>query len=133
MHKRVADAFRATFRTIEVAHTNRFKGRDEADFIAELFRENRIFVTSDRVFVDAAIENGLRHVGICFIHEHMTVDEKVLFAEIAGGFIRGVCSVRTPCFFRGRVLYVGHDGLRSIVSKKNSLEISWDDPMVFPE
>lgn len=125
MHERVADPFRPIFRTIEVAKANRFKGRDESEFILELFRENAIFVTSDGAFVNAAVENGLKHAGIIFIPEQMTMDEKVLCAEIVGGFVRGGCSA-SPFVFRGHVLYPGYDGLRMIVSKKDGLEFSWD-------
>jgi predicted nuclease of predicted toxin-antitoxin system len=125
MHPRIADAFRPTFRTVEVAQTSRLKGRDEAEFISELYRENAIFVTSDGVFVDDAIEKRLKHAGIILIPEQITVDEKVLFAEIAGEYVRGSCSA-SPHAFRGFVLYPGHSGLHTIVSRKDTLEFSWD-------
>ena len=125
MHPRVAEAFRLTFRTIEVSQTNRLKGRDELDFLPELYRENAVFVTSEGVFVNRAIEDGLRHAGIVFVPKQMTVDEKVLFAEIVVGFILGGCS-HSPFVFRGFVLYPAHDGLRTIVSKQDRLEFSWD-------
>jgi hypothetical protein len=55
----------------------------------------------------------------------MTHDEKVYFAEVVGGFIRGG-SVSSPHVFRGCVLYPGYDGLRAIRSKIDNMEFSWD-------
>lgn len=124
MHPRVAAAFRETFRTVEVAKTERFKGRDERDFLGELYSENAIFATSDGEFVNEAIENDRLHAGIIFIPKEMTADEKVLFAQIAGGFIRGGCSASRHVF-RRRVVYAGHDGLRTVAKKSDSMEFSW--------
>ena len=125
MDPKVAAAFRETFRTLEVSRTHRLRGREESDYIDELYRENAIFVTSDAEFVNNAVEHGLKHAGIIFIPESMTISEKVLFAEIVGGFVRGGCS-GSPFSFRGSVLYPAHDGLRTILSQKDKLEFSWD-------
>lgn len=125
LHPRVAEAFKGTFRTIEVSRTNRFKGRDELQYISELYRENAIFVTSDGVFIGEVVENGLRHAGLIFVPQQMTLDEKVLFAEIVCGFVRGGCTA-SPFAFRGRILHPAHDGLRTIFSKRDELEFSWD-------
>jgi predicted nuclease of predicted toxin-antitoxin system len=125
MDPKVAEAFRGTFRTVEASRTNRLRGREESDYIDELYRENAIFVTSDAEFANNAIEHGLKHAGIIFIPESMTMSEKVRFAEIVGGFVQGGCT-RSPFVFRGRVLYPGHDGLRTIFGQKMKLEFSWD-------
>lgn len=74
VHPNVADSFRTSYRTIEVAQTNKFKARDERDFITELFQENTIFVTSDREFVDEAVDKNLKHAGIIFIPNSMDLD-----------------------------------------------------------
>jgi hypothetical protein len=134
MDPRVVAGFLGTFRTIEVAQPNRLKGRDKSDFISELYRGKAVFVTSNGIFVNDAVDKGLKHAGILFVPEQMTVDEKVLFAKIiGGGFVCGACSA-LRFVFRGRVLYPGHDGLRTIVSRKDSLVFSWDwlSQMMYP-
>ena len=125
MDPKVAAAIRDTFRTVEVLRTHRLRGRDEADYIAELYSENAIFVTSDEEFVNKVIEKGVKHAGIIFVPKPMTLSEKVLFAQIVGGFVRGGCT-GSPFVFRSRVLYAAHDGLRTIFSRNNRLEFSWD-------
>jgi hypothetical protein len=121
----VAAAFRPEFRVVEIAKTSRFKGREEREYLAELYRENAVFVTSDGDFVNDAVERDLRHAGIVYVPSKMTHDEKVYFAEVVGGFIRGG-SVSSPHVFRGCVLYPGYDGLRAIRSKIDNMEFSWD-------
>ena len=125
IHPRVADAFRPEFRTVEIAQTNRFRGRDESDFISELYRENAIFVTSDRLYVEEAVEAHVRHAGIIFVPKQLMLDEKVFFAALVGGYIRGACSHGSRIPLRGCVLYPGMDGLHSVVSAKDTLEVSW--------
>ena len=121
----VAAAFRPEFRVIEIAKTWRLRGREEREFVPELYRENAVFVTSDGDFVNDAVDGGVRHAGIIYVPSKMTSDEKVYFAEIVGGFVRGGC-VSSPHVFRECVLYPGHDGLRAIRGKRDDMEFSWD-------
>lgn len=121
----VAAAFRPDFRTIEISRNSKFKGRDEKDYIAELYSDNGIFVTSDASFINYVVDNGVKHAGIVYVPEQMTIEEKVLFAEITGGFIRGSCA-SSPFTSRNFVFYPAHDGLRTISRGKNELEFSWD-------
>jgi hypothetical protein len=123
---RVAGAFRPIFRTIEAAKTRALKGRDEREYLPELFRENALFVTSDAEFVAEVRRAGVRHAGIVFIPTEMTENEKVLFAQIAGGFVQGGCH-SSRFQFRNRLLYPAHDGLRStLLSRRAELEFSWE-------
>lgn len=118
--------FKPIFRTIAASKTNVLKGRDERDYLPELYRENALFVTSDERFVIHVRSGGLRHAGIIFIPEQMTHDEKVLFAKIAGGFVQGACS-SSRFRLRNRLLYPADDGLRSaLLDKVDELEFSWE-------
>ena len=118
-------AFRPNFRTFEISHQNKFKGKDEKDYIAELYASNGIFITSDAKFVNYVLDNGIKHAGIVLIPEQMTNSEKSFFADIVCGFIKGGCS-SSPFTFRNFVFYPAHDGLRTINKGNDKLEFSWD-------
>jgi hypothetical protein len=95
------------------------------DFLPELHRENSIFVTSDREFVDKVLDDKPTHSGIVLIPEAMDSDEKVTFAEIAAGFIQGYC-FESRYALRNMIVYPGDDGLHTIFAGKDKLEFSWD-------
>ena len=109
----VADSFRSDFRTVEISRNSRFKGRNESDYIDELYSDNGIFVTSDAIFVNYLQNNKIKHAGVILIPEQMTASEKIFFAEIVGGFIKGGC-ISSQFTFRNFIFYPGQDGLRTV-------------------
>jgi hypothetical protein len=121
----LAAVFRPLFRTVEVSQTASLCGRDEADYLPELYADNGIFVTSDEAFVRRVLDDELRHAGIVFIPTQMKKSEKLLFAEIVCGFLQGACS-NSRFALRNQVIYPANDGLRSIAGGKDELEFSWD-------
>ena len=121
----VADAFRPDFRVIEVAKTSRFKGRDEKDFLPELYRENAVFVTSDAAFVERAIEVGMRHAGIVYVPPQLAEDEKVFIAEVVAALLKAEC-MSSPHAFRDCVAYPGYDGLHVIRDETDRIVVSWN-------
>lgn len=125
-HPGIGVVMRRNFHVIETAHSDRFKGRDEADYIAELYRENAIFLTSDGAFVNEVLDNNIRHAGPIFVPTQMTPGEKTLYADILGRFILGACRATSRLTFQGTVFYPGHDGLRTIKSRTDEMEFSWD-------
>jgi hypothetical protein len=62
-----------------------------------------------------------------YVPQSLTSDEKRLFAEIAGGYIRGAVDAAGQFSMRQSVVYPGKDGLRHVEADGNdSLVISWD-------
>jgi hypothetical protein len=113
--------------TIEASRSRRFKGRDEREYLRELFAENTVFVTSDIKFAEQVAESPIRHAGIVYLPSKMTDREKVTFAEVAAGFIRGGC-YSSPRAFQNCILYPAHDGVRLLRAKNASeLAISWHE------
>lgn len=107
----IADVFRRDFSVIEAGRSNEFHGRDERDYLPNLYERNLVFVTSDYEFVKEAVDQDLRHAGIVYIPPALELDEKTYFADIARAWIRG--GTRTsPFAFRGHTLYPAHDGVR---------------------
>ena len=121
----VAAAFRRYLPTIEAARHREFRGRDEREYLRELYSRNIVFVTSDIEFAEYARSNRLKHAGIIYIPNKMLEDEKEYFAEVAATFVRGGC--RSSRFaFRGCFLYPGVDGVRLIKPRRESeLAFSW--------
>jgi hypothetical protein len=129
----VANAFRRDFKVIEAAKANLFRGRDEHDYLDELYALNIVFVTSDKEFVEHVIDRRSKHAGIVYIPTEMFVDEKVRFGEIACSWVRG--GTRDSVFaFRGFILYPANDGVRfyrwqsshSKSEPRPELAFSWD-------
>lgn len=112
-------------RVIEISKT-RYKGIDERNFIAELYRLNGILITSDRDFAEEISENNqIKHAGIVYVPKELSKEEKLHFGEIICAYIKGEC--KNGVFrFRNMILFPGHDGLRSVFKGKSTLDISWD-------
>jgi hypothetical protein len=49
------------FRTVEVARDSRYAGRDEKDYIEEMYAANEVFVTGDAEFVEYVLDKRPRH------------------------------------------------------------------------
>ena len=115
----------AGLRTVAIARDRRYAGRDERDYIEEMYAKNEILVTGDEEFVHWAIENRPRHAGIVWIPQTVRPAEKIFLAEITAVVIRG--TVRDGQFaFRGIVLYGAADGVRAVLRNgSNWLVFSW--------
>jgi len=122
----VAQAFRGYLSTIEARNDGRFKGRDERSYLAKLYSQNVVFVTSDIEFAEEARRERLKHAGIIYIPNRMLEDEQVYFAQVAAAFVKGGCR-DSRAAFRGCILYPGTDGVRLVRPKTESqLAFSWD-------
>jgi hypothetical protein len=125
MDRAVAKVFRYSFRTVEVSRDRKLQGRDERDYLQDLYRDNAIFVTSDIRFSREMLERDVKHAGIVYIPDQMAPDEKVIFAWIAREYIEWRCD-EGPFAMRRQVIYPANDGLRVATAKEHDLEFSWD-------
>lgn len=115
-----------SLRVIEISKT-RLKGLDERCYIScELYKNNGIFVTSDREFIeDIYNSKHIKHAGIVFIPKEMSQAGKLSFGEIACGYIKGACT-HSRFIWRNIIIYPGNDGLRTVYKDNDLLEFSWD-------
>jgi hypothetical protein len=121
----LAAAFRSYFRVLEVSKSRKYRGRDEKEFLPELYIENAVFVTSDEAFVDYVLDNHIKHAGLVYIPVDWHQDEKILLVHLVAGYIQGASDF-SRFELRNTVLYPGDDGLHSIIASTDKLEISWD-------
>ena len=120
----VASVFRTTFRVIEAGKDRRFRGRDERDFIMDLYRANAVFVTSDRVFADEFAKQRRQHAGAALIPTTYDSNDRILLAQIVRGVIRARCE-RSPFGMRNHVMIPKEDGLHISLGGLDHLEFSW--------
>jgi hypothetical protein len=121
----VAAAFCLVLDTIEASKDRKFKGRDERDYVRELYRQNVVFATSDIEFVEFAYNNQITHAGLVYIPNRFTEFQKEHFAELSAIFICGGCrSFRHA--FRGCILHPRYDGVHLVrPRRKSELVLSW--------
>lgn len=87
----------------KIGKTRRFRGRDEADYLPELYRENAVFATADRAFLEA--NETHRHAGIVWVPE-----PKDAIAEFAAEAILRIVDERGIHGMRGVVMFPANDG-----------------------
>jgi hypothetical protein len=122
----------AGFRVIR-ANESSYRGRDEHDYLAEMYSRNEIFVTEDERFVDDVLDSGLRrHAGIVWSPETLDPEQRIGFAELATDWIRSLVREEGPFAMRGTLLYPSKDGPTILVDDKDLLLISWDALMAGP-
>ncbi len=113
----------ASLRTIEIAKTKKYAGRDEFDYIHELLSENAIFVTSDSEFIRKVIDYDTKHAGIVHIPEVGEKSEKIALAQLIAEFIRGLLDSSSSSV-HNKILYLSHNGLHMRENGKDTLVIS---------
>lgn len=121
----VASAFRQYISVVEASQDNRFRGRDEKDYISMLYSLNMLFVTGDSEFIEYARNNGIKHAGLVYLPGDWTLDEKVTYAHIISGFIKGQCEY-SRFALRNHLLYAGVEGLHDVTNKRDKMVFSWD-------
>lgn len=115
----VVDKFReAGFKCVMIANTKKYAGREEQDYIEEIYAEGKPFVTSDLEFVDDyVLEHNVKHAGIIAIPKDYNNpsdgDLHIGLALIAKELIRGLGKNA----LRRHIVYIGVDGLRVIDDK----------------
>jgi hypothetical protein len=126
IHPNVTAAFRLTLKTVEAARLWRLRGRDERDYLRELYSKNIVFATSDREFVNEIIQSNTRHAGLVYVPNKSSDYSLEVWAEVAGIFIRGGTH-RSPYAFRNCILYPDNGGLNLIQgAEDHELVFSWE-------
>jgi hypothetical protein len=115
----VVDSFRAEgFKCVLISKTRKYAGRDEKDYVEEIYAEGKPFVTSDMEFVfDHVLENNVKHARIIAIpkdyNDASDGDLHTGLAYTAKLLIRGVGKNA----LRRHIIYIAEDGLRVLDDK----------------
>lgn len=125
IHPYVQKALALHMRVTDASTTWKFRGRDEREYIHDLYLSNTAFATSDREFVDEVWDSEIEHGGIIYVPNKAAQHDQEVFAEVAGIFISAWYE-RTRYAFRGCMLYPTREGLHLIRKKQSSeLVFSW--------
>jgi hypothetical protein len=108
------------------ANESRYRGRDERDYLDEMYARNEVFVTSDGDFVNDLVESRVkRHAGVVWMPEQLDKEQQDGFAELAASSIKFQVGEEGQFAIRGLVLYPSKDGLTVFDGDKDQLIISW--------
>jgi hypothetical protein len=89
------------FRTLLASRDHRYAGRDEHDYINEMYSANEIFVTSDLRFMDWVLHtHGTRHAGLVFL-PYADTEFRAGFAAVTAGWMWGSTD-HSPFAMRGK-------------------------------
>ena len=114
----VIDAFKENgFKCIEISKTNKQAGRDEIDYIQEIYAEGKVFVTSDNGFFKVVKVNKLKHAGIVYIPSDLDSERAEVYSAILALLIKLTIDVAGKHGMRKTILYINQDGHRMIDEK----------------
>ena len=123
----VIEAFKDEgFKCLLIAKTRKYAGKDEKDYIMEIYAEGKLFATSDVAFISYVLEQNIKHAGIVGIppdSDKTTRNDVSVLAEIIKAYISG----GGKNILRKSIIYVARDGYRLIDPQgKGTLLLSWD-------
>ncbi|MGH8110668.1 MAG: hypothetical protein ACREPL_01830 [Rhodanobacteraceae bacterium] len=112
-------------RVTDASTTWKFRGKDEHEYIHDLYLSNTAFATSDRIFVNEILDTSTKHGGIIYVPNRSASHDLEVFAEVAGIFISAWYH-QARYEFRGCTLYPTKEGLHLIRRRQESeLVFSW--------
>jgi hypothetical protein len=117
----------AGFRVVEASRD--YRGRDEREYLGEMYAKNEVFVTADQEFVEDVFREGLaRHAGIVWLPAAMDHEQRTGGVELAAALIKFHTAEHGHLGMRGVVLYLARDGFRGWDgrTRTDTLIISWD-------
>ena len=110
------------FRCLLISNTRKYKGRDEKDYIEEIYSEGRVFVTSDLEFADYVLEHKMKHAGILLIPSGWDNDTVEFATAGLIGIIKAEVEQGGKNALRRLIFYIADDGYRVVDEKgKNKL------------
>ena len=115
------------FKCLLIANTRKYAGRDEKDYIEEIYAEGRLFVTSDVGFFHYLLDNKVKHAGVVVIPPGLDDDEYQLGAFEEAGLLKGYVDAGGKHALRRLIFYIAADGFRVGDDKgDDQLLYSWE-------
>jgi hypothetical protein len=100
------------FKCISISKTRKYAGRDEKEYIGEIYSEGRLFATSDVEFANYVYDNRVKHAGIILIPPAW--DDEIVEVALLGllGIVRGEIEEHGKNALRRLIYYIAEDGFR---------------------
>ncbi len=107
------------FRVFKASRDSRFRGREEANYIGELRRDNIAFVTQDREFVQRLTRGGMQHGGVIWLPKGWP-EEADIAVHAAAGMLLGALD-QSSKGAHNLVIRIADDGLYTIIKGREQL------------
>ena len=125
VHDWVAAVFREyDFRVLNASRDHKYHGRDERGYIGELRRDNIVFVTQDREFVQRLTLEGVQHGGVIWLPKGWP-KEAAIAVHAAVGMLLGALD-QSSKGAHNTVIRIADDGLYTIINGREQLAWSVD-------
>src|SRR5829696_992157 len=127
----VVETFREQgFKCLLIAKTRQYVGRDEKDYIQEIYAEGKLFLTGDVEFVNYVLINNIRHAGILQIHPSWDNETAGSMAATLAELVKGQAQEYGTNSLRNVVLYIGEDGYHKVEKGMDTLLYSFDKLLI---
>src|SRR5215217_1562515 len=124
----VIDTFKEQgFKCLLIANTRKYAGRDEKDYIEEIYAEGRVFVTSDVGFFHYLLDNKVKHAGVVLIPPGLADEDAEFGSYVMAGLLQGFIESDGKHALRRLVFYIAPDGFRVVDDTgDDELLYSWE-------
>ncbi len=127
IHKSIVDSFKdLNYRCLFISKTKKYAGRDEKDYIAEIYSEGAIFVTSDLEFFEYIIGNKIFHSGVVYFPSKWDDETNSFAASGMAGYLKGTIDRQGKRSLINSAFYVADDGYHLVENGKDDLIMSTD-------
>src|SRR5215217_4358780 len=111
------------FKCIQISKTKKYAGRNEDDYIEEIYSEGRLFATSDVQFRKRVLakKNKVKRAGIVEIPPDVDYEDIGRVIGLLAGCVEGYIEAFGKNSLRNHVLYVAHDGFHLVDEKGKDL------------
>ena len=100
------------FKCLLIAKTKKYAGRDEKDYIEEIYAEGNVFATSDVDFFHYLLDNKIKHAGIVVIPPGFDNDSAAYGAGVMANILKEFIDIGGKNALRRLVFYIAEDGFR---------------------
>jgi hypothetical protein len=105
------------FKCIQISKTKKYAGREEEDYIQEIYAEGRLFVTNDVKFRKHVVANNIKHAGIVEIPQNLAYERLVTVTAVWAGCVEAYVEEFGRNSLRNHVFYIANDGFHIIDDK----------------
>src|ERR687885_1999911 len=99
---------------LPIAKTKKYAGRDEKDYIKEIYAEGKLFATGDIAFIEYVREQSIKHAGIVWIPPPSAEETPLEIVSVLAQIIKWFIKDHGKNALRRLIVYIGKDGYRLI-------------------
>ena len=102
------------FKCIRISKTKKYAGREEKDYIQDIYAEGKLFVTNDVKFRRYVVANNVKHAGIVEMPQNLDYERMITVTAVLAGCVEGYVEELGRNSLRKHVFYIANDGFHII-------------------